>query len=200
MNGGAFTIREGRPEDSAAVGEIFALTFPDKFGPPLGGSVAHQAEIIAELPPGGPWWVAEMGGRVAGVVTLHLGDQDGAEVSAWRILRRHCSVWRSLWALVMLQMITTTTADEHTAYVDMLGVHPDFQGKGIGEALLRHAVEAARQYGKDEVALHCLKKNERAHRVYVRVGFKQKRVQHAPWLIPFFGFGEWVYMVMPLKG
>jgi ribosomal protein S18 acetylase RimI-like enzyme len=46
------------------------------------------------------------------------------------------------------------------------------QGKGIGEALVRHALNIAREAGADGVALTSNPRREAANRLYQRLGFK----------------------------
>ena len=46
------------------------------------------------------------------------------------------------------------------------------RGKGIGEALVRHALNMARDAGADGVALTSNPKRETANRLYQRLGFK----------------------------
>lgn len=47
------------------------------------------------------------------------------------------------------------------------------RGRGIGEALVRHALNIAREAGADGVALTSNPKREAANRLYQRVGFKR---------------------------
>jgi ribosomal protein S18 acetylase RimI-like enzyme len=47
------------------------------------------------------------------------------------------------------------------------------RGKGIGEALVRHALNMARDAGADGVALTSNPKREAANRLYQRIGFKR---------------------------
>lgn len=46
------------------------------------------------------------------------------------------------------------------------------RGKGIGEALVRHALNMAREAGADGVALTSNPRREAANRLYQKVGFK----------------------------
>jgi ribosomal protein S18 acetylase RimI-like enzyme len=54
----------------------------------------------------------------------------------------------------------------HT-YLDQLFVVPDYQGRGLGRTLL----EFTRHHLPDEIALRCVRENERAWRWYEREGF-----------------------------
>lgn len=71
-----------------------------------------------------------------------------------------CSVSRDEWAL----------GGRRTGWIDYVGTQPEHQGKGIGQALLRGAVRQMRDWGAERVALVTMGANERAQRVYRKVG------------------------------
>lgn len=81
--------------------------------------------------------------------------QDGALVGFCE-----CSVSRGEWGL----------GGRHTGWIDYVGTRPEHQGKGIGQALLRAAMRQMRQWGAKRVALVTMGANERAQRVYRKVG------------------------------
>jgi ribosomal protein S18 acetylase RimI-like enzyme len=58
------------------------------------------------------------------------------------------------------------------ARVEDVVVDEAMRGKGIGEALMRHALNMARDAGADGVALTSNPKREAANRLYQRLGFK----------------------------
>ncbi|MGQ9632005.1 MAG: GNAT family N-acetyltransferase [bacterium] len=58
------------------------------------------------------------------------------------------------------------------AYIVVLAIHPDFQGRGYGERLLREVIELCRR--EDEILyleLHTIEDNKRALKLYKKVGF-----------------------------
>ncbi|HZX96937.1 MAG TPA: GNAT family N-acetyltransferase [Myxococcales bacterium] len=57
------------------------------------------------------------------------------------------------------------------AWLDELYVVPERRGKGIGRALLRHALREARREGCESVQLEVVRGHDRAARLYVREGF-----------------------------
>jgi mycothiol synthase len=63
---------------------------------------------------------------------------------------------------------------EKIAYVDLLAVHPDSAGKGLGSALLRTAYAGAAQAGFRSGRLGVASDNPNAIRLYARVGMTQR--------------------------
>jgi ribosomal protein S18 acetylase RimI-like enzyme len=53
----------------------------------------------------------------------------------------------------------------------MLAVLPDYEGRGIGEALVRACIDRARADGRSRVYLDTTQWMERAQRLYERIGF-----------------------------
>ncbi len=67
------------------------------------------------------------------------------------------------------------TMDDETRdgeyYLDSLAVLPEYRGRGIGTALLRHGIEIARSQGLLPI-LACDPENKNAYRLYCSLGFK----------------------------
>lgn len=67
------------------------------------------------------------------------------------------------------------TMDDETRegeyYLDSLAVLPEYRGKGIGTALLRHGIETAKSKGLLPI-LACDPENENAYRLYSSLGFQ----------------------------
>lgn len=59
------------------------------------------------------------------------------------------------------------------AHIEDVVVDEAMRGKGIGEALMRHALNMAREAGANGVALTSNPRRESANRLYVRLGFKR---------------------------
>ncbi|MGZ7046052.1 MAG: ribosomal protein S18-alanine N-acetyltransferase [Candidatus Aminicenantales bacterium] len=55
--------------------------------------------------------------------------------------------------------------------VNNIAVHPDFRGKGIGEALMRHAIEKVRKNGATFMTLEVRLSNAAAVTLYKKLGF-----------------------------
>jgi ribosomal protein S18 acetylase RimI-like enzyme len=59
------------------------------------------------------------------------------------------------------------------AKLESVHVRPEWRGQGVGERLVRHAIEIAREGGARIVELSSNKSRLAAHRFYVRLGFSQ---------------------------
>jgi ribosomal protein S18 acetylase RimI-like enzyme len=55
----------------------------------------------------------------------------------------------------------------------MLGVAPDAQGRGVGEALVRACIARARAEGRVRLVLSTTDPMEAAQRLYARLGFRR---------------------------
>lgn len=69
--------------------------------------------------------------------------------------------------------VTTTMTGRGSVLMTIEAVHTDgrFRGRGIGEAMMRHAMAAAREKGAAKIQLSSNKKRSGAHRFYERLGF-----------------------------
>jgi ribosomal-protein-alanine N-acetyltransferase len=56
-------------------------------------------------------------------------------------------------------------------HINNLAIRPDFRAQGIGSALLRHVLGQARELGARRATLEVRASNERARRLYERMGF-----------------------------
>jgi ribosomal-protein-alanine N-acetyltransferase len=66
---------------------------------------------------------------------------------------------------------------EPVADVQTIAVVPEFEGRGIGSALLTRLIEEARLRGAADVLLEVRADNPRAQQLYVRFGFEQIHVR-----------------------
>lgn len=76
------------------------------------------------------------------------------------------------------------------SYLRMVGVHPDYQGNGIGRKLTLLCIEFARQSNEKIIALHTSEFMDAARSIYEKIGFK--RIKE---LKPIFGKRYWLYQM-----
>jgi ribosomal protein S18 acetylase RimI-like enzyme len=84
----------------------------------------------------------------------------------------------------MLTLIVYRVPTGIRARIEDVVVDEALHGKGIGEALMRHALNVARDAGADGVALTSNPKREAANRLYQRLGFK-------PWQTNLYYYKFW---------
>lgn len=89
--------------------------------------------------------VAELNGRLAGSVTLYLGDSGSSPEG-----------WPPGWAGIRL-----------------LAVHPAFRGQGIGRALMEECIRRCREHSISTIGLHTTEMMAVARRMYEKMGFKR---------------------------
>ena len=82
-------------------------------------------------------------------------------------------------------------AGEGQAEFRMLGVHPRAQGRGVGRALVRGCLDAARAAGARELLMSSASSMSAAHRLYAALGFTRR--PHLDWSpepgVDLLGFG-----------
>jgi ribosomal protein S18 acetylase RimI-like enzyme len=79
------------------------------------------------------------------------------------------------------------------SYIRMVGVHPDFSGRGIAKELTFMCIQHARKINEGTVMLHTSEFMDAARHIYEQMGFKI--VKEIP---PRFGKKYWLYS-LPLK-
>jgi ribosomal protein S18 acetylase RimI-like enzyme len=72
----------------------------------------------------------------------------------------------------MLTLVMYRVPTGIRARVEDVVVDEAMRGKGIGEALMRHALQMSREAGADGVALTSNPRREAANRLYQRLGFQ----------------------------
>ncbi len=177
----SFWIRQATNRDTEAIVNVIRTSY-DEYGwtwEPTGYH-ADLYDIEAQYwRPGHGFWVAESIDSEANVLgtvgllffqAIPLGENSITDYgSQIRITGADCSLER-------------------------LYVHPEARGKGMGSALLDHAMAVARSVGKRRMEIWSDKKLEAAHRLYRKFGALEagERICHDPDQSPEWG------MVLPL--
>lgn len=82
----------------------------------------------------------------------------------------------------------TDIFQEDWCYIRMVGVHPDFAGKGIGKKLTQMCIEHAKATDEKIMALHTSEFMYAARHIYEKIGFIQMQE-----LEPRLGKKYWLY-------
>lgn len=193
------SVRPATLRDRTVVGQILAIGFWEKFRPVFGADPLRTARILADLPPAGRVYVAELDGQVVGTLTLVLDD--GRTGPIWPALRRHLSWGRALWALLLLLLLGGGSLEPDVAMIEAVAVLPEQRGRGVGRALVERALEEAVRAGKRRSALYVMEDNLPARRLYESLGFRIVRRVRSPWAC-LFGGRRVLYMVreLPVEG
>lgn len=107
------------------------------------------------------------------------------EMYAWELRNRavcHIYVVRTEARPVVAFCAFWLVVDE--AHINNLAVFPDLRGRGIGTALLRHALEEARRLGAVRATLEVRASNGPARRLYERLGFTEAGTRRAYYTNP----------------
>lgn len=109
-------------------------------------------------------YVAVQEGKIAGAVNIY----DGARLEE---LRKPVAQYVTARTQRPFEPENETQAGEF--YIDSIGVHPHYQGQGIGQRLLRYLI---REYVENQgltLGLLVEKANPAARRLYEKVGFRK---------------------------
>jgi ribosomal protein S18 acetylase RimI-like enzyme len=134
-------IRAARPDEYSAVGEMVVEVYRSII-PDLEGYVEQLRDVAARVAAGVLVWVAHDDGALAGTVSYVPGPGPYAEFE-----------------------------DPLGSGIRMLAVLPEFQERGIGEALVRACLARAASDGKRRVYLDTTQWMQAAQRLYRRIGF-----------------------------
>lgn len=91
--------------------------------------------------------------------------------------------------IILIEGVVTGTASLHLGHystwsdgwyghIEDVLVDPDFRGRGLAEALIRHAVEAAREKNLTRVEVNALTTNQPARKLYEKLGFSTDSVAY----------------------
>ena len=86
-------------------------------------------------------------------------------------------------------------------YINVLAVHGEYRGRGLGERLLAHAEEVARATGAEQMSVIFESANEGAGRLYRRVGYGE--IARRPRIAQPGSYSdskEWVLLIKDLAG
>ena len=177
------TIRPAVVDDAEAVAAIVHDALHDKYAPALGdaalrGIAALTRWEIADVP-SSRHWVAEVEGRVAGVVHLAIGP-DGVD-GFTRALAGAVGWPRAVRATLVLSLLAHSRLGPDEAYVEELAVAPWARRRGVARALLAACEREARRAGRTRLTLWVTTTNAAALPLYAAAGFRETRRRR--WLV-----------------
>ncbi len=76
------------------------------------------------------------------------------------------------------------------SYIRYVGVHPNFEGNGIGKTLTQQCIDLARNSGERTIALHTSEFQHAARHIYEKLGFVRQKE-----LDPVFGKTFFIYTI-----
>ena len=176
MGESAIRLRPATEVDAAVLARLWAITFPDKFGPVLG---PHAEQVLCD------WFrlsrrhlqtttLAEIEGRAAGFIVLETlaspAPDDGRWL--WHALQLHYGIFGALRGLLSLWLIDQDhQVSDDEVYIEMLGVDPAWQGQGVARHLLHHAETIAYRRQLPYLTLNVVVDNDPALHLYQKMGF-----------------------------
>lgn len=93
-------------------------------------------------------------------------------------------------AFLVPQGHPTPIFEKEWAQIRMVGVHPDYTGKGIAKELTRLCIEEAKHLNETTIALHTSEMMNAARHIYESMGFKQVKE-----IDKLFGKRYWLYQL-----
>ena len=159
MASAPFSIRAARPDEAALLAEMIARSFAD---------VAARFDLTAENCPKHPSnctpeWV---NGDFARGVTYFLLEAEGKPVA--------CAALEQ--------------ADQRHCYLERLAVLPEMRRRGMGQALVEHAVDQASRLGAKSLGIGIIAAQDELRRWYLKLGFRQGQIKsfaHLPFEVLF---------------
>jgi len=117
------------------------------------------------------------GEELVGVMGLEFGGKTWIDPS-----------WSQLWGFYAWKAFSVAfwglplmhRPDSKTLCIDSIAVHPLFRGRGAGSHLLEWAFAFAQKKDYRSVSLYVVHSNDKARKLYERLGFQVKKERHVP--------------------
>jgi ribosomal protein S18 acetylase RimI-like enzyme len=142
---GSYTLREARIEDGDAI--LALMPRLAEFDVPVTRNPdhlwGHDAEMFRD-------WLA---GRQQCLVHVAVDEAD------------------TVLGFAMVSLRPELLSDDPSAHLEAIALHRSAEGRGIAQALLRCAEDAAKAKGAESMTLHVFAVNKRARRLYEQAGY-----------------------------
>jgi ribosomal protein S18 acetylase RimI-like enzyme len=171
-------VRRAVQADAPGVARVVARAFKDKFHPAFGTEEkairALTPYVAAEMTRRGNYvFVATVGAVVVGSVSVSTQKSFVSGVAG--MFYRAVGFWSTVRALVVLSFLSDPAPAPDEAYVEVLGVAPEYQRQGVGRALMIAAEEMARGLHKQRLTLYVTANNRAAQTLYLSRGLRVQR-------------------------
>lgn len=172
------SIRRAIASDAPGIARVVARAFKDKFNPAFGTEEktirALTPYVAAEMTRRGNYvFVATIGDEVVGSVSVSTQKSFASGVVG--MFYRAVGLWGTVRALVVLSFLSDPAPAPDEAYIEVLGVAPEYQRRGVGRALMVAAEEMARSLHKRRMTLYVTSNNRSAQELYFSRGLKVRR-------------------------
>ncbi|WP_281164213.1 GNAT family N-acetyltransferase [Liquorilactobacillus sicerae] len=166
-------IRSAKKDDAVQIVPLFKIILNEMELPSLKKIPVAKLDYVIEKSFASPQYlsslaqtlVAEISGKVAGFA---WGYPDKNEHQVDEVMR---SFFPEVGLPANTQIFDDDEAFPAEWYLDSIAVLPEFQGQGIGTALLRKLPQIAKNYGKTKIGLNVDWANPGANRLYRKLGF-----------------------------
>lgn len=176
MTAEQFTIERALPSDASAIATGILMAVGDEITLDFAGSadrvpLVHEVFTrLAAMEDSQYSYTNSLVARTpdsatAGIIVAY----DGARLRELR--RQFFAVASNVLHLTIDEATVEDETDGSEIYLDSLAVFPEYRGRHLAERLIAAACEAHKDAGKP-VGLLCEHGNDRAHRLYTRLGFK----------------------------
>lgn len=191
------TIHAGiAPAEREEAARLYWLAFGGKLGRVMGPETKALAFIRRVMLPGHAFVATDATGRVLGVIgcrTVQGAFIGGTYDDLRAVYGTYGAWWRARALSVLAQELP---ADE--IVVDGLAVAPDCRGKGVGAALTRALIDAARDRHFRAMHLDVIEGNLPARELYDWIGFRQSGIRRSRLTAAIYGFRTCHTMTLPL--
>ena len=181
--------------DAPGVARVVARAFKDKFNPAFGTEDtairALTPYVAAEMTRRGNYvFVATVGDVVVGSVSVSTQKSIVSGVAG--MFYRAVGFWSTVRAILVLSLLSDPAPAPDEAYVEVLGVAPEYQRQGVGRALMVAAEEMARSLHKQRLTLYVTANNRAAQTLYLSRGLHvQRQTPSIVGLLLFHAPGFW---------
>lgn len=192
-----FTLQDGVPPDNIPSAlQLFWQAFERKLKIPLGPPEKGQEFLRHSMGDRSIVSAIRKDGKLLGVATYKSYRPNSLTQDLKHLFATYGKVSGLFRGLLLSQLDQQPATDE--MMVESICVDEKARSHGIGHALLGYIKEQATRQGMKRITLDVITKNERAHRLYSRLGYRDIRHHSVGLLSPIFGFKESIRMGLSL--